>query len=144
MGFFSSLFSSESIIEKGTDAIINVGDKLIYTQEEKADMNLKLREFHLEILKASAPFKVAQRYLAIWFSLLFGFAFLIGLVATVFNMISTYNQVLAGATQDKLVSIPIEPLFNLVIAFNLGTIVAIIIAWYFSGGVIDSFSRKKG
>jgi len=146
MGIWSTLFNSSDTVSKVTDAVINTGDALFYTDEEKATDRKAQREHFPILLAAYAPFKIAQRILAIWFSALFGSAFIIGLIGTIFNAISAYKQTLANIDREvplAIVQIPMKPLLDLVIAFNMGTIIAIIIAWYFSGGVIDSFKRKQ-
>lgn len=124
MSFLSGLFSSTSVIDKTTDALISSGDKLVYTDEEKADMKLKLGEFHIKLLTAYEPFKIAQRILAIWFSLLFGISFLIALFL---------------AINGKDITAVLET----VSSFSLGTIVLAIVVFYFGGGTIESFKNIK-
>ncbi len=51
MSFLGKLFGSEKAIESASNAI----DKMVFTDEEKSDMKI-------ELLKAYAPFKLAQRY----------------------------------------------------------------------------------
>jgi len=140
MGIWSSLFNSSDTLSKATDAVINTGDKLFYTDEEKAEDRQKQREFFPTLLKAYEPFKIAQRILAVWFSLLYGLAFIVGLVITVFNMIATYKASVNG-TEAFLV--PIEPLYALVSAFSLGIIMLAIISFYFAGGTLESFKNMR-
>ncbi|MDB4681396.1 hypothetical protein OAE88_00650 [bacterium] len=139
---WGSLFGTATIVEKGVDAVVSAGDKLFYTDEEKADMKVKIREHHLSLLKASEPFKVAQRLLAVWFSILFGIGFLTGLGMTMFNMITTYRQVKDGIDPLSIVTIDITPLFSLVSSFDLGIIMITICAFYFGGGTLNSFKGK--
>ena len=146
MSIWSTLFSGSDTANKVTDAIIDTGDALFHTSEEKAEDRRKQREFFPTLLSAFEPFKIAQRVLAIWFSGLFGLAFIMGLLVYVFNSIATYKQSVANVTREiplEIVTIPIEPLLDLIVAFNIGTIVALVVAWYFSGGVIDSFKRRN-
>lgn len=56
MSFFGKLFGSDSVIEKGVDGIYNGIDKLVYTDEERAD-NFRL------MMKIYEPFKLAQRFM---------------------------------------------------------------------------------
>jgi len=137
MGIFSNLFSSDSMIEKSTDAIINAGDKLVFTSEEKADMNIKLRELHIETLKAYSPFKIAQRVLAVWYSFLFGLALLVGMGMECFNIYAKYKE------GKKAILLDTAPLINIVEAFSLSWIVLTIVAFYFAGGSIESFRSIK-
>ena len=131
---FWNMFSSGNTIEKATDAVISAGDKLVYTQEEKADMNLKLKEFHIRTLEAYHPFKVTQRFLAIWYSFLFGMAFLIGLGVAVINMYLKYENA-------ETILIDMTPLLDVIGAFGLGGIVMAIVIFYFGGGSIESFKN---
>jgi len=142
MGILSSLFSI-STVDKAVDAVIATGDKLVYTDEEKAEMRLSTGNLHIKMLGAYVPFKIAQRVLAMWFSFLYGVAFIIGLSITVFNMISTYRQTIAGVKLEDIITIPLEPLFALMAAFSLGMIVLTIVAFYFAGGTLESWRDKK-
>ena len=45
------IFSTKSV-DSVVDAVISTGDKLMYTDEEKADMKLKIGEMHIAKLKA--------------------------------------------------------------------------------------------
>ena len=143
MSIWKTLFSSSDTLDKATDAVINTGDKLFYTDEEKAEDRIKQREFFPTLLKAYHPFKIAQRVLAIWFSGLYGLAFIIGLAVSAFNMISTYRQTLAGIMKEEIVTISLDPLFALVGAFSLGIIMLTIIGFYFAGGAINSMHKEN-
>lgn len=143
MSIWSKLFNSSDTLDKATDAVINTGDKLFYTDEEKAEHRIKQREFFPKLLEAYAPFKIAQRVLAIWFSILYGLAFIVGLIVSVFNMITTYKQTLAGIAKENIVTISLDPLFALVGAFSLGIIMLTIVGFYFAGGAINSMHKDK-
>lgn len=143
MGFFSALFSSNEVISKGTDAVISAGDKLFYTQEEKADMNFKLRELHIKTLEAYQPFKIAQRLLAVWYSFLFGVAFLVGLFVAVMNVYFQYSFDTSVKESKTLVQLSYEPIINIVSSFGLSGIVLAIVVFYFGGGSIESFRKVK-
>lgn len=51
--------------ENVVDGVMSAGDKLFYTEEEKAEANKKGFELYIEYMKASAPFNVARRYIAV-------------------------------------------------------------------------------
>ena len=140
MGIWNSLFNSSDTLSKATDAVINTGDKLFYTDEEKAEDRQKQREFFPTLLKAYEPFKIAQRILAVWFSILYGLAFIVGVVITVFNMIATYK---ANVNGTEAFLVPIEPLYALVSAFSLGIIMLAIVSFYFAGGTLESFKNMR-
>jgi len=143
MGLWSTLFNSGDTLDKATDAVINTGDKLFYTDEEKAEDRIKQREFFPTLLKAYHPFRIAQRVLAMLFGGLFGLAFIIGLGVSIFNMVATYRQTLAGIPKEEIIIISLNPLFALVNAFSLGIIMLTIIGFYFAGGAINSLHKDK-
>ena len=143
-GWWKTLTSSSSVIEKTTDAFISAGDKLFYTTEEKADMNLKLRELHLETVRTMTPFKIAQRILALWYSFLFGIAFLSGLSVAIINIYLKYAfESTIDKVGTKLVLLDVQPILEIVGAFGLATIVMIIIVFYFGGGTLESIKNCK-
>ena len=143
MSIWGSLFATGEIVNKGVDAVISAGDKLMFTEEEKADMNLKMREHHLKLLEASQPFKVAQRLLAVWFSMLFGIAFITGLGITLFNVIYKFNQAKDGVEPNKIMQLDIMPLINIVNAFDLGIIMITVVGFYFGGALVSSYTGKQ-
>ena len=143
MSIWDTLFNSSKTVEKATDAIISTGDKLFYTEEEKAEDRQRQREFFPTLLNAYAPFKIAQRILAIWFSFLFGLAFIIGLGITVFNMITVYNLSKVGKIASEITIVELTPLYNLVEVFDIGIIMLAIVSFYFAGGTIESFRKPK-
>ena len=143
MGWWSTLFNSTDTIAKTTDAIISAGDKLFYTDEEKADMKIEQARFMPTLLKAYEPFKIAQRILALWFSFLFGIAFITGLGMVIFNIIVKYQQLKSGVKIDQITVLDLEPLIHLIGAFSLPMIMGLILTWYFGGGFVESFKRTK-
>ena len=60
MSWFSSMFSVDTV-DSVVDAVINTGDKLVYTEEEKAEMRLSVGNLHIKMLEAYHPFKITQR-----------------------------------------------------------------------------------
>jgi len=123
MGIFSSLFTS-STAEKAVDGIYNGVDKMFYTKEEIAIAKQKQLDTKLKLLPLFEPFKLAQRWIAITF---------------------TINFVLwlwAGIAVYLWIPEKIDGYIDLVLAFNIGWIMTAIIAWYFTGGIIDSHKRK--
>ena len=141
MSIWSTLFSSSKTVGNIVDAVISTGDKLVYTDEEKADAKKLQREFFPTLLKAYEPFKIAQRLLAMWFSFLFGIAFITGLGMVIFNIVIRYQALKEGVLNPA--QLDIQPLIALVGAFSLGTIMLAIIGFYFMGGTLESFKRNK-
>lgn len=143
MSIWGTLFNSGNTLSKVTDAVINTGDKLVLTDEERLDYKQKYMLFMPTLLKSYEPFKIAQRILAIWFSLLFGIAFISGLAMTLMNVYLKYQALKLGKKASEIILLDIEPLLNLCIAFSLPTIIMIIMTWYFGGGLIESFKKKQ-
>ena len=134
MGLWSNIFGGTSTVSKATDALISAGDKLIYTEEEKADMNYKATKLHIELLQATHPFKLTQRVLAFYYSFLYGIGFIIGLTMTVFNIVVKYKN-------NNAKQLDVTQLFDLIGAFSVGGIALAIVVFYFGGGSIESLKR---
>jgi len=109
----SNLFSGSAM-----KAVIDSGDMLIYTDEEKAKLKL-------ELARSLKPFKLAQRFLAVLFALNF--------IATLWMGISIYL-----VSPDEL-----DGFLKLINSFEIGWIMLAIISFYFTGGVIESFTNRK-
>ena len=103
---------------KLTDAIIDSGDALVFTDEEKAKMKL-------ELLKHYEPFKLAQRLLSLIFTINFILAFWVGVALFIW-----YPNLAGG-------------FLGLVKAYDLGWIMLAIVSFYFTGGIINGISNKK-
>jgi len=103
---------------KLTDAIINTGDALVFTDEEQAKMKLNM-------LKAFQPFKLAQRLLAFMFAANFIVAFWVGAVLLL--------------TKSK----SFDGYIDLVAAFNFGWIMMAIVSFYYGGGFLNSLKKGK-
>ena len=119
MKLLSKIFGSDKVV----DGAMSAADKLFFTNEEKADYKIKL-------LKAYEPFKLAQRLIA---GLVTSVYLFIHLIAAVMYVISFWLE------KAKEVS---EGLFTLN-NDSLGTPFAIIVAWYFAGGVLNSIKKKN-
>lgn len=60
MGFLSFLAGNSGAVDKVVSAGISGIDKLVFTEEEKADYNRKLQTLHLEFVKIAATESTAQ------------------------------------------------------------------------------------
>lgn len=140
---FDWLISPNKTVGKITDAVISTGDKLVFTDEEKADMKMKMREFFPTLLKAYHPFKLAQRILAVWFGFIFGMAFLMAVAMTGFNIYTKFKAMQEGIPLESIVLLDTQMLINIVISFNIHWIMTAIIGFYFTGGVISSFKKDN-
>lgn len=143
MGIFSKIFGVQDTAKEIVNATISTGDKLFFTDEERSDAKQKVMEYYPTLLRAYEPFKLAQRILAMWFSFIYGIAFLVGLVMVLFNVYTKYQALKAGIPLDKIVLLDLQPLLNLIAAFSVGTIVLAIIGFYFGGGFLESLKRSK-
>lgn len=110
-----TIFGSKKVIDAGIAAI----DAMVFTDEEKSRAKIVL-------LKAYEPFKIAQRYLAFMFC---------GQFLLTFNI--CLGLLLSGKKEM------IKDVLELVAVFSLGEIVLAIVAFYFLGGVVNGFGKKK-
>ncbi len=74
MGILSSIFSTDTI-SKAVDAVIDTGDAVVYTSEEKAKAKQLATETKMKMLPLFEPFKIAQRLIALIFTINFIVAF---------------------------------------------------------------------
>ena len=108
------LFGSSKVIEKMGDGIYNGLDKAVYTPEEQIDNRLKS-------LAAYEPFKIAQRLLALVFTIPYMLAWTATFIASFFVNVEAQQAVLLNGT--------------------MGQIVLAIVAFYFLGGVVNGIKR---
>lgn len=102
--------------DKVIDGIVKTGDALILTNEERLD-------WHAKFLKLYEPFKIAQRLLAMTFGIPYAIAWVITFIASFFvDDVSAQMALLSG---------------------DMGTIVMVIVGFYFGGGMIESFVSRK-
>ena len=118
MGIWGTIFGSDKVIEKTTDGVYNGIDMAFYTDEEKAIAMQKKQEFYIKILKAYEPFKVAQRFLALIYSIPYVSIIVYGVVMK--------DAVLVNSINDAL---------------GLQTI--IILGFYFGGGAFEGVVKAK-
>ena len=119
MNILGKLFGSDKVIDAGISGI----DKAFYTAEEKAEDRLKAAPWKIALLKAYEPFKIAQRILAIVFS-----------VPYVSAWVATFVMASIGMN--------VEPQMSL-LSGDIAKIVWTIIGFYFLGGFAESMGRSK-
>jgi hypothetical protein len=118
-----SILGNGKVLEKGMELI----DDAYTSDEEARESKTKAK---IDLMKAYAPFKVAQRYLALMFSFTFLFTFFL-----------TLALVLLGKAQN------IDEVKSLLSEFYIGEIMLAIVIFYFGGGLTESVGRslkKKG
>ena len=109
MNVLSRLFGNSKVVQAGIDTI----DAVFYTDEEKA-------EGKKDLLKAFEPFKIAQRLLALIFSIPYALAWSGTFIVSCFGIdVSAQERILAG---------------------TMGSIVIVIVGFYFTGGVINTIN----
>ena len=127
MGILSNIFGTGEVIKKGLELI----DEAWTSDEEKADNEVKIIEAKTNakanLLNAYAPFKLAQRYLALMFSTVFLFIMMNGVLGAL------YGWVDMNAVQEA------KRFAN---EMWLGEIMLTIIGFYFGGGLVESYKKK--
>jgi len=125
MSFLGQLFSSSKTVDKTVDAVINTGDKMFYTDEEKAEGRQKMLDWVLAFHDKSSGSNVARRLIAVM--VVGGFLILVGICAVLILM----DQ---GAMYAKMYDLIRE---------TLKEPVGIIIAFYFLSGMVRDWSGGK-
>ncbi len=110
MGFFSRLFGSDKIIDTGLNGIA----AMIFTDEEKSNAKM-------QFLKLYEPYKLAQRYLALIYSIPYALAWLVTFIASFFIDVALQIELLKGD------------------AFYINIV---ILSFYFGGGAAEGIVGK--
>jgi hypothetical protein len=118
MGILAKILGADDVIKRGIKLI----DSLHTSKEEEIQAK---NEAKIRLLEAYHPYKVAQRYLALLFTAVFLFCFVLVLSMT-----------LAGRGNT-------EQVFTVLNEFYIGPIVLTIIGFYFSGGMLEGIFRAK-
>ena len=117
MGILNTIFGSGDVITKGMDLI----DSFHTSDTEMVEAKTKAKT---DLMTAYAPFKIAQRYLA----LMFGCTY-----------ITTYVLVIVMTFIGKDVS----AVKGILSEFQIDWIMLSIVMFYFGGGLADSVMKKK-
>jgi hypothetical protein len=99
----------------------------IHTSDEE-EINAKAKA-KVDLLGAYAPFKIAQRYLAVMFTVVFLFIMLNGILGALYGVVDMKSVNEAKDFANDM---------------WLGEIMLAIISFYFGGGFIESINRKGG
>lgn len=124
MSFWGRIFGAPEIVEKTTDAVIAAGDKIWYTEEEKAEAGMKRLEWILKFHQASSGSNLARRLVAV-------------MMVAVFLVLVIADAVLVVLGME----VAAASLFKL-IADTLVSPVGIIIAFYFAAGMVRDYTAK--
>jgi len=115
------ILGSGNVVEKGMALIDNMHTS---TEEEVAAKS----KAKTDLLAAYAPFKLAQRYLALMFTAMFLFIMANGVVGALYGVIEMEN---------------VEAAKNFASSMWLGEIMLAIVGFYFGGGLAESVRNKK-
>jgi hypothetical protein len=118
LGVIGKMLGSGDVIKKGLDLI----DDMHTSDEEAIAAKSKAK---IDLMNAYAPFKIAQRYLALMFGLTF-----IGSYFLVLGM------TLSGQGDADAVTKVMEQ-------FSINYAMLIILGFYFGGGAVEGFMEKK-
>ena len=131
MSFFGSIFSSDKVVDKAVDGLYSGLDKIVYTEEEKADYNkmkmdliLKGTDLKIKTLGAFQPYKLMQRTLSLLILVPFIGVYLLGIFYMVMENPELSQAIIKA--NNEILSIP----------------AIMIITFYFSSSVIDSIKKK--
>lgn len=117
IGVISKMLGSGNVIEKGMDLI----DSMHTSTEEEIQAKAKAKT---DLLAAYAPFKVAQRYLALMFGLTFLGSYVLVLAMTI-----------SGQGDPEAVTKVMEQ-------FSINYAMLIILSFYFAGGAVEGTLSK--
>jgi hypothetical protein len=110
----------------GSDSVISQGMKLIDDMHTSTEEEIAAKsKAKIDLMGAYAPFKIAQRYLALMFGATFLGSYVIVLSMTI-----------SGQGDPDAVTKVMEQ-------FSINYAMLIILGFYFGGGVIDSVKAKK-
>ncbi len=117
MGILSQILGSGDVISKGLGLI----DSFHTSDTEMIEAKTKAKT---DLLASYAPFKIAQRYLALIFGLTFVLSY--GMVLVMFFLDRDLTQVQAIIT-----------------SFKIDWIMLTIVGFYFGGGAFEGLAEKK-
>jgi hypothetical protein len=134
MSFWGRLFGTPEVVSEGIDAIVNTGDALVFTDEEKSDANMRWWELRLKAAEATQGSRLARRLLALMFCSCFLFWVS---VAGVLVVVAAYQcaPVAGVALEYCAAQVASDNIILLVTSTAVGSSVVAIISWYFWSGI---------
>tara|TARA_Y100000034_G_scaffold115694_1_gene153159 strand:+ start:267 stop:659 length:393 start_codon:yes stop_codon:yes gene_type:complete len=126
MGILSNILGSGDVIKRGMDLI----DGFHTSETEAIEAKTQAK---VQMLSAYAPFKIAQRVIALSFTAVFLLCFLICLTATLYSFAAD------GFNSAEIV----EAVTALMEAFKLPWAMLAILGFYFGGGAFEGYQASK-
>lgn len=127
LSILGNIFGTGEVVKKGLELI----DEAWTSDEEKAENVAKIIEAKTNakatLLNAYAPFKLAQRYLALMFTFIYLFIMINGILGALYGWVNMENVKEALKFANEM---------------WLGEIMITIIAFYFGGGLVESYKKK--
>ncbi len=118
LAVIGKILGSGDVVAKGLDLI----DNMHTSTEEEIQTKAKAKT---DLLAAYAPFKIAQRYLALMFGLTFLSSYLLTLGMTIFDR----------GNPDDVTKVMEQ--------FSMNYAMLIILGFYFGGGAVEGFLDRK-
>ena len=118
LGVLGKILGSETVIKKGMDLI----DDMHTSETESIEAKTQAK---VALMNSYAPFKIAQRYLALMFGLTYVSCFILVLTMT-----------LSGKGDASAVS-------DIMDDFSINYCMMLVLTFYFGGGAIESFTSKR-
>lgn len=97
MGFWSRLWDTPDTISKGVDAVIQSGDALVYTDEEKAEFGQRVRDWLLKWQQATSGQNIARRLIALMVTGVWLLESVAALALTIWSAFSPESEAVSGA-----------------------------------------------
>lgn len=126
MGILANILGSGDVIKRSLDLIDSFHTSETEAIEAKTDAKVKM-------LQAYAPFKLAQRIIALSFTIAFLLCFLISLGVTLYSF---------GAEGFRSQEI-VDAITALMEAFKLPWAMGVILVFYFGGGAFEGYQASK-
>ena len=120
LGILAKILGSGDVVKQGLSLI----DEMHTSTEEEVAVKSKAKT---ELLAAYAPFKLAQRYIALMFTAMFLFIMANGVVGALYGVIDMTN---------------VEAAKDFASSMWLGEIMLGIVGFYFGGGLAESVRKK--
>ena len=117
LGILTAILGNASVVKKGMELLDDVVTSDVEIERAKAQSKI-------DIMKSYAPFKVAQRYLALMFTATFLASFFLVLVLTLMGKAN------------------IPEIKQVVDDFYIGEAMLTILAFYFGGGMLEGVVGK--